>query len=171
MPWVKLFSKLTLRVGYQKLLLVVMLINILAILLVGCVLIRPLNGFGGRFFLLIAVAVLVLAPALTWWYSIYWPAFLALIPKDKVGEYCGVFTFVRVIALIWHSGPIYAACVMALSSANDGHRLGVLSALVSQSTARRLRYSLEARMMDDTHKVTAAGIQCPFGSTHEARHC
>jgi MFS family permease len=135
MPWVKLFSKLTLRIGYKKLLFIVMLVNIVAILIIGCVITRPLNGFGGRFLLLIGITVVFIAPALTWWYSIYWPAFLALVPEDKVGQYAGVFTFVRVIALIWHSGPIYASCVMALSSANDGHRLGVLSMIASQRTA------------------------------------
>ena len=31
------------------------------------------------------------------------------------------------LGLVWHSGPIYTACVSSLASASAGHRLGMLT--------------------------------------------
>ena len=83
----------------------------------------------------LAVVALCLAPALTWWFSIYWPAFMALVPEAQVNQYAGVFNTTRLFGLIWHSGPIYTALVQSMPSAADGHRLGLLSMRVCVSNA------------------------------------
>jgi len=131
MPWTCVYMKLTRKLSYRVLLLLVMAFNVIAILLIGFAFIRPFGDslMSASFIGILLVAAFLVAPGLTWWYSIYWPAFMALVPEAQVNQYSGIFTFVRTFALIWHSGPIYFACVNSLASAGAGHRLGVLTML------------------------------------------
>jgi len=127
--WLLLFTRLTRRLSYRAMLFIIIGLNSLAICLIGFVSTAPFDGYSLRYLFFLAVAATLIAPGFTWWYSMYWTAFMVLVPKAQINQYGGVFTFIRTFALIWHSGPIYSACVSSVSSASMGHRLGVLTML------------------------------------------
>jgi len=129
MPWTYAYCKLSARLSFRAILLIIIALVSTAILLMGFVFTSEFEGYGATYLGFLAVVGILIAPGLTWWYSIYWPAFMVLIPEAQVNQYAGVFTTVRTFGLIWHSGPIYAAFVNSMPSAATGHRLGVLTML------------------------------------------
>lgn len=128
MLWLIFFARVvSRRISYKKILLIILCLNITGQLLTGFVFVTPFAGYSKSYFSFLASGALIVAPSLTWYFAVYWPAFMILIPTAQVNQYSGIFTFVRTFGLIWHSGPIYSACVSSLSSAVAGHRLGVLT--------------------------------------------
>lgn len=128
MLWLLFFARVvSRRISYKNILLIILCLNITGQLVTGFVFVMPFAGYSKSYFSFLANGAFIIAPSLTWYYAVYWPAFMILIPKAQVNQYSGIFTFVRTFGLIWHSGPIYSACVSSLSSAVAGHRLGVLT--------------------------------------------
>ena len=83
---------------------------------------RPINGeFNLDYILFLAIIGPVLAIALPWYYALYYIAMLPLMPKDKIAQYTGIFTFVRLVGLLVYPS-IYTAMVQV---DNNRQRLGV----------------------------------------------
>jgi len=113
-------------------LLIVICIWIVAILLIGLV----INGMGevdgawtGGYILFLVVAALLLAPGLTWYYSLYWTAFMHLVPPAQVNQFGGLFTMVRTLGLI-PQPLIYSVVQNVFNSASLGRQVGLLLMLV-----------------------------------------
>ena len=69
-----------------------------------------IGEFNLDYILFLAIIGPVLAIALPWYYALYYIAMLPLMPKDKIAQYTGIFTFVRLVGLLVYPS-IYTAMV------------------------------------------------------------
>lgn len=131
--WIKLMHLINakMKFSYKRLLMVVVLVWIIAILMVGLVInnMGMINGkWNAGFFAFIATSALLVAPGLTWYYTLYWPAFAKLVPAAQVNQFGGIFTMVRTLGLI-PQPLIYVACSNGFNSASQGRQVGILMML------------------------------------------
>merc|ERR1719240_2468638 len=88
-----------------------------------------INGaWNAGFLVFLATSALLVAPGLTWYYSVYWPAFAMLVPAAQVNQFGGIFAMVRTLGLI-PQPFIYLACANGFTSASEGRQVGILMML------------------------------------------
>ena len=128
--WIKLMHLIMTKskFSYKRLLLAVLIIWIVAIFMIGVVVnnMGRIDGqFNAGFAVFLATSALLIAPGLTWYYSLYWPAYQSMVPKAQVNQFAGIFTMVRTIGLI-PQPLVYVACANGFSSASGGRQAGIL---------------------------------------------
>jgi hypothetical protein len=128
--WIKLFQKITRSsfFSFKRMLVVVVFIWILAVFIIGYIVnnMGVVDGaFTGGYILFLCVASFLLAPGFTWYYALYWPAFMALVPKQRINQFGGVFSTVRTLGLL-PQPLIYVATSQGFSSAALGRQVGLL---------------------------------------------
>lgn len=120
------------KFSYRNLLLTIVLIWIAAVAMIGLV-VNNMGMIDGRynasFLVFLATLALLGAPGLTWYYTLYWPAFAYLVPEAQVNQFGGIFTTVRTLGLI-PQPIIYVACSNAFNSASEGRQVGLLLMIV-----------------------------------------
>ena len=132
--WLLLLQKLLAKpwFTYKKLMVIVICIWMFAILMIGLV-ITGMGEVGGRwntgYYIFLATGAFVLAPGLTWYYALYWPTFMCLVPKAQVNQFGGIFTLVRTVGLL-PQPIVYVACSIAFSSAWTGRQVGLLTMMI-----------------------------------------
>jgi hypothetical protein len=67
----------------------------------------------------------MIAPGLTWYYAVLWPAFMTLIPERQIHQLGGVFAFVRTLGLV-PMPFIFVGLANSLDSAQAGRQIGML---------------------------------------------
>ena len=69
--------------------------------------------------LVIVVSGPLLSLGLAFYYCIYWPSFMELVPPDKIGLFGGLWTFVKLCSLLIEQ-PIYISVLQATSNPRLG---------------------------------------------------
>ena len=131
--WIHLLKYLLSKgVSYKMLLSAVICMWLVSICLIGLVInnMGKINGsWNGTFILFVVVSVFLVSPGLTWYYSLYWPAFMCLVPEAQVNQFGGLFTTIRTLGLI-PQPLIYVACSNAFTSASLGRAVGINTMLI-----------------------------------------
>ena len=105
------------KFSYKRLLLAIIFVWILAIIMIGVVVnnMGKINGsWTAGFLIFVATSAVLIAPGLTWYYTLHWPAFAMLVPAAQVNQFGGIFTMVRTLGLI-HSLSSTLCAAMASS--------------------------------------------------------
>jgi len=125
--WGWVFRFLARKLSFRQLLLLIVADWIAFTAIISLAFVEPIDGKYNAYFLtMLVLGVVMVSPGLVWWYSVNWPAYMALIPASQLNQYAGIFTFVRLISLI--PGPlIYTLLANAFHSASIGRRVGIAS--------------------------------------------
>ena len=132
--WIKLMHLINakMKFSYKRLLLAIIFVWILAIIMIGVVVnnMGKINGsWTAGFLIFVATSAVLIAPGLTWYYTLHWPAFAMLVPAAQVNQFGGIFTMVRTLGLI-PQPLIYVVCSNGFKSASEGRQVGILTMLI-----------------------------------------